>query len=306
MHAQTALFNSQGLFNVHTAYYASPAPRGTIILVNGSLATTASFAQTLRFLQPQFNVVLFDPPYAGKSKAHNQHHRPMTKEQETRVLLDLIDHFEADHVLSFSWGGASAMLALSQNPPSIRRAVIMGFSPVINSAMHDYLQSGLERLSQCDRRGVAELINSTIGKHLPSLFKRFNFRHICSLDDHEYLQMAFHVRQVLSQDSHCYLQDAECIDVPVLFVNGELDEYTSADDARQFARLIDQCEFARINQAGHFLDAESKQAWSQTRDAVMNFLLPAERRGINYRHQHLTQLLLGGEADMRMELQCVS
>lgn len=306
MHAQTALFNSQGLFNVHTAYYASPAPRGTIVLVNGSLATTASFAQTLRFLQPQFNVVLFDPAYAGQSKAHNRHDRPMSKEQETQLLLDLIDHFQADHLLSFSWGGASAMLALAQNPPTIRRAVIMGFSPVINPAMHDYLQEGLERLSQCDRRGVAELINGTIGKHLPSLFKRFNFRHICSLDDHEYLQMAFHVRQVLSQDSHCYLQDAECIDVPVLFVNGELDEYTSADDARQFARLIDQCEFARISQAGHFLDAENKHAWSETRDAVMNFLLPAERRGINYRQQHLTQLLLGGEADMRMKLQYVS
>ncbi|MBQ0742242.1 MAG: alpha/beta hydrolase [Pseudomonas sp.] len=306
MHAQNSLFNSQGLFTVHTAYYASPAPRGTIILVNGSLATTASFAQTLRYLQADFNVVMFDEPYAGLSKAHNRHERPMSKEQETRLLLDLIDHFNADHLLSFSWGGASAMLALAQNPHSIRRAVIMGFSPVINPAMREYLQTALERLSQCDRRGVAELINGTIGKHLPSLFKRFNFRHICSLDDHEYLQMASHVRQVLSQDSHCYLQDAECIDVPVLFVNGEWDEYTSADDARQFSQLIDQCEFARIAQAGHFLDAENKYAWSQTRDAVMDFLLPAERPVVNYRQQQFTQLLLGGEPEMRMELQAVN
>ena len=295
MHAQTAVINSQGLFNIHTSYYASPAPRGTIILVNGSLATTASFAQTLRFLQPEFNVVLFDEPYAGHSKAFNHHERPLTKEQEARLLLDLIEHFQADHLLSFSWGGASAMLALAQNPPSIRRAVIMGFSPVINPAMRAYLEAGVDLLLQCDRRGVAELVNSTIGKHLPSLYKRFNFRHICSLDEHEYLQMAFHVSQVLSQDSHCYLQDAECIDVPVLFVNGELDDYTSADDARQFSQSIDNCAFARIADAGHFLDAENKQAWADTRDAVMGFLLPVERAGFAGSFQGLKSLFNGNE-----------
>lgn len=298
MHAQTALINSQGLFNVHTAYYASPAPRGTIILVNGSLATTASFAQTLRFLQPQFNVVLFDEPYAGLSKAHNRHERPLTKEQEARLLLDLIEHFQADHLLSFSWGGASAMLALAQNPPSIRRAVIMGFSPVINPAMRHYLEIGVDRLTQCDRRGVADLVNSHIGKHLPSLYKRFNFRHICSLDEHEYLQMAFHVRQVLRQDSHCYLQDAECIDVPLLFVNGELDEYTSADDARLFSQLIDRCEFARIANAGHFLDTESKQAWAATRDAVMDFLVPVQRLSTANHYPQWRQRLLGDTEEL--------
>lgn len=302
MHAQTALFNSQGLFNIHTAYYASPAPCGTIILVNGSLATTASFTQTVRFLLPSFNVVLFDEPYAGRSKAYNQHEKPLTKEHETRVLLDLIEHFQADHLLSFSWGGASAMLALAQNPPSIRRAVVMGFSPVINSAMRAYLLAVAEPLSQCDRRGVAELVNSTIGKHLPSLYKRFNFRHICSLDEHEYVQMGFHVRQVLNQDSHCYLQDAECIDIPMLFVNGALDEYTSAQDARQFSQLIDNCQFSRIASAGHFLDAESKQAWYQTRETVMGFLLPAEQ----FSNASWRQVLLGNDAELPSDLLAIS
>lgn len=292
MHAQMALFNSQGLFNVHTAYYASPTPRGTIILVNGSLATTASFAQTLRFLQPEFNVVLFDEPYAGQSKAHNTNLMPISKEQEAQILLDLIEHFQADHVLSFSWGGASALLALAQNPPSVRRAVIMGFSPVINDAMRDYLEVGLQRLRACDRCGAAELVNGTIGKHLPSLYKRFNFRHVASLDEHEYQQMAFHLQQVLHQGSHCYLKDAECINVPVLFVNGELDEYTSADDARFFSQLIDDCQFARIANAGHFLDAEGKEAWAQTRNAVMSFLAPAEKHSLVSRYQRLGQALL--------------
>ncbi|MFN3578933.1 MAG: alpha/beta fold hydrolase [Pseudomonas sp.] len=291
MQAQTAVIESQGMFKVHTSYYASPEPRGTIILVNGSLATTTSFTQTLRYLQPEFNVVLFDEPYSGQSKAFNSHSRPLTKEHEARILLDLIDHYQADHLLSFSWGGASAMLALAQNPPSIRRAVIMAFSPVINEPMRAYLDKGLRHLLNCDRRGIAELVNAAIGKHLPSLYKRFNFRHISSLDEHEYLQMASHVRQVLNQDAHCYLEDAECIDVPVLFVNGDLDEYTSVSDARLFNRLIDDCQFASIQGAGHFLDAEGKDAWQQTRDAVLDFLVPSLQRRNEQQSQSSRSLL---------------
>lgn len=33
---------------------------------------------------------------------------------------------------------------------------------------------------------------TTIGKHLPSLFKRFNHRHVATLHDYEYRQMGFH------------------------------------------------------------------------------------------------------------------
>jgi len=261
-----------GLFRIHTHYYASPAPQGTIILVNGSLATMAAFAQTVRFLQPHFNVVLFDEPYSGESKRYNANQRPITKEQEAGILLELIAHFQANHMLSFSWGGASALLALAQRPPSIRKAVVMAFSPLINSAMRDYLESGIDLLLNCERRKLGMLLNDTIGEHLPSLVKRYNFRHIISLDEHEYQQMAFHVSQVLTQDTRCYLTGSANIDVPLLFINGDLDRYTSPQDARHFSRHMRDCAYATVTGAGHFLDMENKEAWQQTRDAVLGFI----------------------------------
>ncbi len=261
-----------GLFRIQTHYYASPAPQGTIILVNGSLATMAAFAQTVRFLQPHFNVVLFDEPYSGESKRYNANQRPITKEQEAGILLELIAHFQADHMLSFSWGGASALLALAQRPPSIRKAVVMAFSPLINSAMRDYLESGIDLLLNCERRKLGMLLNDTIGEHLPSLVKRYNFRHIISLDEHEYQQMAFHVSQVLTQDTRCYLTGSANIDVPLLFINGDLDRYTSPQDARHFSRHMRDCSYATVTGAGHFLDMENKEAWQQTRDAVLGFI----------------------------------
>ena len=274
MKAEHNVVETLGLFRIHTHYYASPAPRGTVILVNGSLATTASFAQTVRYLQPHFNVVLFDEPYAGQSKPLNSNRRPITKEQEAGILLELIEHYQADHLMSFSWGGASALLALAQRPARIKKAIVLAFSPMINSAMRDYLERGIDLLLNAERRQLGELLNSTIGEYLPSLVKRFNFRHIISLEEHEYHQMVFHVSQVLTQDTRCYLRGSADIDVPILFINGDRDRYTSVEDARDFNRYVRRSSFATIQGAGHFLDMESREAWIQTRDAVMQYLAP--------------------------------
>ncbi|MCZ3011423.1 hypothetical protein NYY91_18730, partial [Acinetobacter baumannii] len=85
---------------------------------------------------------------------------------------------------------------------------------------------------------VGHLVNSTIGKHLPSLFKRFNYKHVSSLAEHEYGQMHFHISHVLNSDRLCYLKAARQIDIPVLFLNGEWDEYTSAEDAKLFGQHV--------------------------------------------------------------------
>ncbi|RBL66565.1 alpha/beta hydrolase, partial [Pseudomonas sp. MWU13-2625] len=150
MRPEIAVLDIQGQYRVYTEFYRADAADKTIILVNGSLATTASFAQTVKNLHPQFNVVLYDQPYAGRSKAHNRHERMLTKEVEGQILLELIEHFAAEHVLSFSWGGAAALQALSQRPRRIEKAVISSFSPVINEPMRDYLERGVDYLGSRD------------------------------------------------------------------------------------------------------------------------------------------------------------
>jgi len=277
MRPEIAVLDIQGQYRVYTEFYHSKTAEKTIVLVNGSLATTASFAQTLRYLHPQFNVVLYDQPYSGQSIPHNLHGKPITKEDEALILLELIEHFAADHVLSFSWGGAATLLALAQNPRRIEKAVINSFAARINTPMRDYLESGLRFLQACDRYNIGSLVNNTIGKHLPSLFKRFNFRHVSNLAEHEYTQMHFHIHEVLTQDTQCYVNCARSIDIPLLFVNGELDEYTSVEDAHLFANHARQCQFRTIKNAGHFLDMEHKAAWQDTQQALLGFLQPATR-----------------------------
>lgn len=277
MRPETAVLDIQGQYRVYTEFYRSQEAEKTIILINGSLATTASFSQAVRNLYPQFNVVLYDQPYAGKSKPHNHHERLLTKETEGQILLELIDHFAADQVMSFSWGGACTLMALAHRPRRIERAVVSSFSPVINEPMRDYLERGSRYLRECDRYQVGNLVNETIGKYLPPLFKRFNYRHVSSLDNHEYAQMHFHIHQVLDHDLENALTAARAIDIPVLFINGEWDEYTTIADARQFSRHVRNSQFSEIRSAGHFLDMENKSACRDTRTALIDFLKPTQR-----------------------------
>jgi rhamnosyltransferase subunit A len=272
-------------FKVHTEFYANPSARKTIILINGSLATTAAFAQTLKYLRPQFNVVLYDQPYAGQSKPHNSHTQPISKEDEATILLELIEQFQVDYLLSFSWGGVAAMLALAQRPARIEKAVITSFSPLLNAPMLDYLEKGMTYLHAIDGENVGHLVNSTIGKYLPSLFKRYNHRHISSLDSHEYLQMHAHINQVVHMDNHCQMECLAAIDIPLLFINGEHDEYTSPDDVRLFAEYLSDCQFATIDNAGHFLDMEHKRAWLQSQAVMLGFLQAPARASSSYRPQ---------------------
>lgn len=280
MYAEKAVVQVRGDLKVRTRFYPNPRSNSTIILVNGSLATSASFHSALRFLQPLFNVVLFDQPYCGSSRPHNPSLPMLGKEDEALILLDLIEHFRADQLMSFSWGAVSTLLALAQRPARIKRAVISSFSPVLNRPMMDYLVSGQAYLAACDRHKIATLVNDTIGKHLPPLFKRCNFRHISTLEVHEYAQMLHHVRQVLSLDADRYMQCVGNIDVPLLFLNGELDEYTTPTDALYFADLARRSEYITIRNAGHFLENEHKTAWDDTREATERFLLAPDAEDV--------------------------
>lgn len=205
MKPEIAVLDIQGQYRIHTEFYRCDNAENTIILVNGSMATTASFSQTLKNLHPHLNVVLYDQPYAGKSKPHNPHQKMLTRELEAQVLLELIEHFDANYLLSFSWGGTAALTALASSPRRIEKAVISSFSPLINEAMRDYLERGRHCLAARNRTQVGNLVNDTLGKHLPPLFKRFNFRHVSTLAEHEYAQMHFHINHVLNSDQQGFL-----------------------------------------------------------------------------------------------------
>lgn len=264
--------NINGRFNVHCEFQCHDPSFETVILVNGALATTTSFRQTVKYLKRRFNVLLFDAPHAGLSRQYNagaQGH--LSKDDEVDILCRLIERFRPAYLISISWGGVAALLALARGRNSIKRAVIGSFSPVLNEPMLDYINRAQTLLGQLDREACANLLNGTVGKYLPRLIKLYNYRYLTSLPLEDASQVAFHIRQILALDSANYVEKLSSIRIPLLFVNGELDEYTSAQDVRALADHVPNCEFLSVPDTGHFLDLESGAAWNLISHEVNGF-----------------------------------
>lgn len=244
----------------------------TVLMVNGALATTTSFTQTIRSLQDRVSIVLFDLPFSGRSREYNNGCGLLTKEDEVEILLDLMAQFQTNFVVSASWGGVSTLFALSRRPPTIEKAVILSFSPVINPAMHSYMTAARHFMERRDVRGGANLLNSTVGKYLPRLLKLHNYEYLLRMIDGNESQIMFHIDQIFSLGTGDYVELFEAIDVPVLFINGALDEYTTTQDVRLLAHHIQESEFAVIPDAGHFLDLESTAARRAAGEVKRRFL----------------------------------
>ena len=142
MKSETGIITVLGKYSVYFEHHKKDGAAKTAIMVNGALATTTSFSQSIRNLRDHVNIVLFDLPFAGRSREHNTSSSVLTKDDEVEILLYLIERFSVNYMISASWGGVSALLSLARRPPTIEKAVILSFSPVINSAMHSYMVHG--------------------------------------------------------------------------------------------------------------------------------------------------------------------
>jgi rhamnosyltransferase subunit A len=264
------------VFNKYLIYYEyhkREEANKTAIMVNGALATTTSFSPTIRNLKDNVNIVLFDLPFAGRSREHNNNSSGvLSKDDEVEILLYLIEHFDVNFMISASWGGVSSLLSLARRPPTIEKAVIGSFSPVINDAMYSYMVNARRFLCDQDVPGGAQLLNSTVGKYLPRLLKVHNYQYLLSMVQGNEQQIMFHIDQIFELDHRNYIDQFAAIDVPVLFVNGALDEYTTTEDVRSLAKHIKYSQFAVIPDAGHFLDLESSRARRAAGEIMRSFL----------------------------------
>lgn len=273
METEAGLIPVFGGYSVYVEYHRKVGATKTAVMVNGALATTTSFSQTIRNLRDHVNIVLFDLPFAGQSREHNKFNSVLTKDDEVEILLHMIERFKVNYLIGASWGGVASLLSLSKKPPSIEKAVILSFSPVINEAMCSYMTNAVRFLREQDIPGGAQLLNNTVGKYLPRLLKAHNHQYLLSMVQGNEKQIMFHINQIFELVQSQYVDQFAAIDVPVLFINGDLDEYTTTEDVRSLAQYIRHSQFAVVPNAGHFLELESTQARQVAGEIQRSFLL---------------------------------
>ncbi|SDV10659.1 alpha/beta fold hydrolase [Pseudomonas mucidolens] len=278
-------------YNVHVERLGNDPQRKTVLLVNGALSTTRSFARTSRCLAGHFNVLMFDLPFSGYSRPHNTDLDLVTKDDEVEILRALVERFEVNHLVSASWGGISTLLTLARNPPSIESSVVMALAPHLNQPMLEYVERVRVLIEADDKSAVGHLLNETVGKFLSSRLKRNNHRHLSNMATTEYRQARFHIHQVLALGDGNYLPQLRQIKTPVHFLNGALDEYTPAIEAQSFKQYVGRSSFATAEHTGHLLDLESREAAVAVHRILIDFLV-----GKNVPLSDIDQPPMGNEA----------
>lgn len=261
-----------GKYTVHTELFFKPQHEKSIILVNGVMSTTKFFSQTVKYLSECVNVILFDLPFLGQSRNHNQGIDVLTKSDEVEILKDLIKYFQCEYLMAVSWGSVASLLTLSENPPELEKAIIVSFSPTLNDPMVKVLKDANAIMDGEQRHLLGDLINDTVGYYMPPVFKRLNCRHFSNLTPAEFTQINFYLRQIFTLYEQKYDSAFANINIPVLFLNGEFDEYTTPAGAQYMQSLVSKAEFGVIKGAGHFLDLENQPAWEQMRSRILGFL----------------------------------
>ncbi|CAI0941032.1 alpha/beta fold hydrolase [Serratia ficaria] len=260
-----------GQWQIYVERYIYPNISDTVICVNGALSTTLAFRNCVKNFKNRVNVILFDLPFIGNSRPHNMLALPLPKTEEVFILQSLINIYRPDYILSVSWGGLAALMTLSTRPSSIRKAIIASFSTRITPAMHSYINRARVLLDEGKNHEVATLLNDEVGKYLPTLLKKANHQHIKNLDHETYRQASFHIGQISSLCQEDYIDIFRQIETPILFINGEMDEYTTAEDIRDIRNYITNCDFITIPETGHFLDMESRPAAQRINELLNSY-----------------------------------
>jgi rhamnosyltransferase subunit A len=249
-------------YKIHVAKVArSSQDCETIIMVNGAMSTTSSFSWVISELS-NHNIILFDSPFIGCSRQYNTGKPYPDRNIEALILYDLCEEFKPDYVCSMSWGGVSTLLALSKNPGSVKKCIAAAFSFGLTQEFYDLILCMTEALNNKDMDKFAELVNSTLGLYLPDRLKAANGRYLSSISDDEIVYLKQHFAQFLAIDISQYDNSLRNINTPVLFINGNKDQFTSQRSVLEACNLIADSETVEVD-CGHFMALENKVVAAQ-------------------------------------------
>jgi len=248
-----------------------PEARGTMLFVNGALATTTSFRWAVSAL-PDYDLILFDYPSIGQSRPHNPDVGILGIEEEARILRAVCDRYQPDYVVSMSWGGTPLLLVLSDGPRSVKKAILASYSLMLTPDMRQ-LAVTLERLID-DRQyeRAARLTLESLGELLPARIKSMNERYFVNLTPGEKQYVLGHLRRVLSLNVEHYASRLANVRIPLMFINGTRDRFTSCSSVTPVSRYVRNARFVAIEDTGHFLPLESKRASAALSRALFEFL----------------------------------
>jgi rhamnosyltransferase subunit A len=192
---------------------------------------------------------------------------------EVKILIELIKRYEPDFLISMSWGGYSALLAMADEPDFIKRALVASFSGKITAKMKNFIIKQDKILSNGDIHGAIKHFNSTLGFHIHRTIKKLYERYFSELGENSHVveYLIRHFRDLLKMEPAKYLDKFSNIKARVMFLNGKLDDYTPGEYAHNLAAVIPQSTVKIVDGASHFLILENQKTAREVKGIIRDF-----------------------------------
>lgn len=128
-------------FNVVVEFTANTTRTSNrTLLINGALATSASFRNWKKFLSGTSDVITFDLPFSGLSKPFNEASPEIvTIDDEVAIIEKIISIYQPNVIASASWGGAATLKLLKSGHHNLRHVIIASYSFEFNDVMQEYV-----------------------------------------------------------------------------------------------------------------------------------------------------------------------
>lgn len=252
-----------------------------VFVMGGVLQGMRGWSIMERHVLPYASLISVDLPGAGESTPLRPKQGMETMCRAAEMIIDDLG-LERVNFLGYSFGSAVAFRCAQRRPERIARLVIGGVPVRISDKLIDLWMRGAHRMMAGDSHGFVDVLmemflcadgQATIRNRdvVRQLVKRMTLRAVAS-SAHGFRTMERSVLENLDPDGGL-------ADVPTLVFCGEHDTISSAREQREFAETIDDCEFAVIAEADHWVFMQRRDEAS---DLVMRFFTGRPLTGLDY------------------------
>lgn len=226
--------------------------KGKVILcLSGWGDTSKSFSKLAEKLQDKYTVLIVDLPGFGDTQAPDHAWELEDYSAFLAAWLQKIDTEELQAVIGHSYGGATAIAALSSGKIKAKKLILIASAGVRNKRlMYKTLVKSAAKIAKLPlyllpakaRRRTREKVYKTLGSDMLLL---------------PHMELTF--KRIIGEDVQAMAQK---LSLPTLLVFGSKDKDTPVEDGKLLASAIKNSQL-EVVEAGHFLHQEQPEMLAQ-------------------------------------------
>lgn len=252
-------------------HYSETGSGEPLFILHGLFGSSKNWQSLARVFSQHFRVYVLDLRNHGQSF----HHQEMNYAVLADDVYRLFDHLGIDScsLIGHSMGGKTAMLLALEHPQIVSKLVVADIAPVVYSHAHSHLIKPILgiKLDQVDSRST---IDKMLQRDIPdTLLRNFLLQNL----EGKAGQWRWKVNWPVIEEHMNHLTGFPNlppgwkIAITTLFIRGENSEYIGNAGEVEIAAHFDNATIKTIRNAGHWLQAEQPEEFSQL---ALNFLLP--------------------------------